>query len=681
MSHHSTVDELHNLTHNPSDEFVYNQGGGGNSDRYDTIENTQIPVNNTTAKESTQKKGGWKRRVALYSITMLFFLSMMLIFGFHYKRNQGNGVDNQKTLVPTTKIGDNKEKPEKDQVNVLSHLQDDKGSLEEIRSREVLGPSSKGMQEDLKKGNDSKEDRHSKAISGGSRNEVAISQATDNKNTPEVITSQKKNINDSKNKKNSNKRKGQKLIDKGEGNVPVLLPFKNNDASMMESINPISSVHPIIMKKTSLEPVVNENTSIDAMSVYTNKSDDNTAKDASLKEDKEEAISDLTDDRIVDRFTSEIDSDLPNKLESFSSHVDNVRKSTKETVQTALIDFYQNRRETYLSNQPLVPNLLFLKFHKVGGSSFSNFIEYLYKDILMYHALEEDQEYCNHYTKALVKATEIEKKTSVCSKHPGLEFATTAWKTLNTIINEIDFPDLEGNIDEKELNLIKEETIRETIATSNFSYSIFTNFGKTQQKNYIALMLRHPVSKLNSYFYYRKFLSMRRERNRKNKKKGNSKNLLEKRNCWGEQNPWQSPRADENVNDWIRRLYEESQTHPELIQCLNEYSNILVRGSSSENAKVILDKIDLVLFTEEFEIAEEKLLNTFGLPKDSFDGFETTSAKKVPSSIKKNVSEIGNNEMKLLRELLRNDIELYEYAFEKYSDYAKEHPGQVKPFH
>ena len=35
----------------------------------------------------------------------------------------------------------------------------------------------------------------------------------------------------------------------------------------------------------------------------------------------------------------------------------------------------------------------------------------------------------------------------------------------------------------------------------------------------------------------------------------------------------------------------------------------------------------------------------------------------------------------MLHELLKDDVELYKYAFEKYSDYAKQHPGEIKPFH
>ncbi len=156
--------------------------------------------------------------------------------------------------------------------------------------------------------------------------------------------------------------------------------------------------------------------------------------------------------------------------------------------------------------------------------------------------------------------------------------------------------------------------------------------------------------------------------------------LHERRNCWGK-NPWQLPEPQENINEWIRRLYEESLSHPELIQCLNEYTNVLVKGSSIEDAKVILDKIDVIGFTEEFSTLNQKLLDALQLPEDSLDEFKIPKQKEVPSEYKKSVSEIGEEEMKMLHKLLKDDVELYKYAFEKYSDYAKQHPGEIKPFH
>ena len=562
MSHHTTIDELHDLNHNNCDEFVYSGADASklNSDNYDTIENTNNAVSNHSQKQSAKKKGGWKR-IGLYSITFLSFLSIILLFGFYYMPN--HYVHDEVTSGAKNSNFKEMLEEEEERVNSLVDVQDNKSIIDQSNPTESL---------------------------------------QDNSHT---------------------------ILDKGDS-------LKEQDTFITE--NPIT--HSSLVKETT-------------NSQYSNHHDVQIGSSRKA---------------IVNKIT-----------------LQNIRKSIKSVVRTTILDYYEMRRKTYPNNYTPPPNLLFFKFHKVGGSSFTTTIEYLFTNGLSYSAVEEDNESCKKNAKALVKASEVEEKIAVCGKHPGLEFPANLWKNLMSIVDEIEIPNIEGTFDEKELSSIKQEAIRETIADSSLSYNIFMNFGKNQENNKAATILRHPISKLNSYFYYRRHINANRKKNGNPKHKLHTsqktyKNLHKQRMCWGDD--WQKPQDDENnVNDWIRRLYQESSAHPELIRCLNEYTNVLVSGSSVENAKVMLDKIDVVGFNEEFDIATEKLVDALGLPKDILDTYSPPKEKEIPSIEKKPVSYIGNEEMKLLEELLKDDIELYKYAFEKYSHYATEHPGEVKPFH
>ena len=229
----------------------------------------------------------------------------------------------------------------------------------------------------------------------------------------------------------------------------------------------------------------------------------------------------------------------------------------------------------------VLPNLFFFKFHKVGGSTVAALIKEMYS--------KTDDKAFVYYRgkKANVQTSEPSKSESVVP--------TTIQTTKDT-----SFLCLEHPCQQYFQHMIAEKIFGDDVDDSG-SRNFFDNNDLKKKMNFppnhhshhdntiLLTVLREPISKFNSHFYYNKFLDYEFILNPhlNSHRDIRHKDLLSepKLGKWQELKQLAPPLWHEDINAYIRRVYKvNKKMKSKLKKVINEYSAVLGGYTTVENA-------------------------------------------------------------------------------------------------